>query len=436
MIDPNKKIKFKDFEKYPQWIVFLFNSIPVLMGGFIFLNPFPHTTTIKEIIFYPTVFFVFVLLLFKKIDFSFKTPLSIPFSFFILWAFFSIFFALDKGNSFHDFFAHLIKYILFYYILINFFDSKKRLVALSWTIIISATIFSLGILFYWYIILGNPLSSRLGLTFKNAATTINGFITLYGLILSLHHFQIEKILYRRMILIISIISLFAASFLAQSRSTLIAMCLVIIVLYFKQKKKLILFFTVALIFIATMPIKNRLLKPGPYYDDRIGLIYYSLEIIKDYPIIGTGFAIDTFRDAERINPQTYMARIPERYRKPPYPYLWPHNMFLSLGVQLGFVGIVLFLWILFVAANMAWKLISSGKDDFIKNWGISGLALLVMFIVKGLFDPIFTHFVDVIFYTILSMITIAWRFNENVDTLVVKEISEFRDKKDSSRSLN
>ena len=419
MIQSNiKSGYFKDF----QWIDFLCRSIPVLMGIFIFFNPFPHTTSIKEIIFYPTVVIVFALVFFKKIEFSFKTPLLLPFSLFVFWAFLNLFFALDKANSVHDFLAHLLKYIIFYYILINFFSSKKRLTVLAWTIIISATIYSLGAFFSWYIILGKPLLSRFG-DFKSAGTTINGFITIFALILSLYHFRTENILYRKVILIISIFSLFIASLLAQSRGTLIAMAIAITLLCCKNKKVLIPFIMVVLIFVANAPIKSRLLNSSEY-DIRIGLIYYSIEIIKDYPVFGTGFAIDTFRDVERIDPQKYMARIPEKYRIPPHPYLWPHNMLLSIGVRLGFAGIVLFLYVLTAAAKMCWNLIRFGKDDFIKNWGVCILSVFVMFCVKGLFDPVFTHFVDVIFYTILSMVTILWRLNESIAVPVVVDFNE------------
>ena len=45
---------------------FLNQSVPVLMGIFIFFNPFPHTTAIKEISFYLSVVIVVILILFKR----------------------------------------------------------------------------------------------------------------------------------------------------------------------------------------------------------------------------------------------------------------------------------------------------------------------------------------------------------------------------------
>ena len=90
-------------------------SIPVLMGVFIFFNPFPHTTAIKEISFYLSVVIVVVLVLFKRTEFSLKTPLLVPFGLFVFWSFLSIFWALNVENSIHDFYSHLIRYIILYY---------------------------------------------------------------------------------------------------------------------------------------------------------------------------------------------------------------------------------------------------------------------------------------------------------------------------------
>ena len=135
-------------------------SILLLIGTFIFFNPFPHTTAVKEICFYLSVLIVLILYLFKKKDFDFKTPFMLSFALFVAWSFIGLFFALDKNNSIHDFYSHLIRYIMLYYILINVFRSKKSLVGLSWIIIVSSSIFSIGGIIYFYFILGNILTQR------------------------------------------------------------------------------------------------------------------------------------------------------------------------------------------------------------------------------------------------------------------------------------
>ena len=142
-------------------------SVPVLMGIFIFFNPFPHTTAIKEISFYLSVVIVVVLVLFKRTEFSLKTPLLVPFGLFVFWSFLSIFWALNVENSIHDFYSHLIRYIILYFIIISFFNSKKRLVCFSWVIIISSTAFSVGGLIYYYLMLNNSLSVRFAMGFTH-----------------------------------------------------------------------------------------------------------------------------------------------------------------------------------------------------------------------------------------------------------------------------
>ncbi len=404
-------------------------SIPILMGIFIFFNPFPHTTTIKEICFYLSVFIVLVLVFLKKTEFSFKTPLSLPFGLFAFWAFLSIFFALDKENSVHDFYSHLLKYIILYYILINFFSSKKCLVGLSWIIIISATIFSIGGLFYYYFILDNSLSIRFASDlFTEIPTNLIGVITVFAIILSLHHFLTETYLYCKVILLICLFPLFAATFLTQARGTLIALPLAVILLFTKNKKALIALFGAILFVVAITPIKSRFtldgIHVGIFHNIRININYITLEIIKDYPIIGIGFGMQTYRNS--IDWDAYNERIPEKYRfTKSDKYLHrttindPHNMLFSVAVRVGLVGLGLFLYIIFMFSEMCWKSISYGKDDFIKSWGRCIASAFVVFFVIGIFEPVFSHTQEVVLYTIFSMITILWRLNKEVNPMTI-----------------
>jgi hypothetical protein len=61
-----------------------------------------------------------------------------------------------------------------------------------------------------------------------------------------------------------------------------------------------------------------------------------------------------------------------------------------------------------VPAVMAFKIARAAPDENIKSWGICGLACLGMFFVKGNFEQIFMASAEIIFFSILAMITIAW----------------------------
>ncbi|MFC1828909.1 O-antigen ligase family protein [Thermodesulfobacteriota bacterium] len=395
-------------------------SVVVLMCALIFINPFPHIQTTHEIAFYFAVFTVLVLVLSKKIKLEFNTPLTTPFILYASWAFIGLFFALDKLDSAHDFYSHLLKYIILYYILINFFSSKNRLILLSWMILISATIFSVVSLFYFYITLGNPLSMRFGQGFPNSATNVMGYTTVFALLLSFHYLKSERRLYPKLFLIISFIFLSAASFLPQSRGTILAAVFAFFIIL-KRKKTYSLFVGIVIVLIVWSPLKDRIVNPE-YYHDRLFLTFFSLEIIKDYPIIGVGYSLDALKNHNLIDPVRYKARLPEKYRSYKYPgtnieyaFILPHSMFLNVPVRLGLVGLGLFLYILFAFSKMSWTLTKNGENDFIKSWNLVIFSAFVMFVVKGAFEPIDTHIVEVIYFTIFSMMTILWRLNEEED---------------------
>jgi len=258
-------------------------SVPVLIGIFIFFNPFPHTTAIKEISFYLSVFMVFILIISKKTDFYFKTPLILPFGFFVSWTLLSIFFAIDKENSIHDFYSHLLRYIILYHIIINFFNSKKRLIHLSWVIVSSSAIFILGGLFYHYFILGESLSSRFGI-FEQASVNIVGVITVFAFILTLNQLVNETHFYAKGFLAFLLITLFLGLLMTQTRSSLIGLFLGVIYYLQSNKKWGFVFLILMLIMCATVPVKNRyrLNNPTRYLRNiRIGITYLTIEVIKE-----------------------------------------------------------------------------------------------------------------------------------------------------------
>jgi hypothetical protein len=284
-----------DFQIY-QWLK---KIVPVLMGIFIFFNPFPHTTSIKEICFYLSVVIFSLLIIFKKNDFSFKIPFMLSFGLFVCWVFIGLFFALDKNNSIHDFYAHLLKYIVLYYILINYFSTKKHLTILSWIIISSSTIFAVGAMIYFYFILGNPLSARLGgPNFVQTPVGVIGVMTVFAMILSLNNLLNETTRYWKIILIICFFLQFILLVLAQTRSSFIPFCLAVVILFINYKKALIALFGILLMVVSFIPLKTRLVSYShPLIALRVGINYHTYEIIKDYPIIGIGFGMETFKNA-------------------------------------------------------------------------------------------------------------------------------------------
>jgi O-antigen ligase len=405
-------IKSKTFiiTKDLQVFEWLNKSIPVLMGVLIFFNPFPHITAVKEICFYLSVFIVISLFLFKKNDISFETPFLIPVGLFFIWTFLGLFFALDKNNSIHDFYAHFIRYILIYYILINYFKSKKSVIGLSWIIIVSSSIFSITAIYYHYFILENALTQRFT-GFIQVPVSVIGVMSAVAAIFCINNFFNEIKLYRKLILIICFFSVFFLIALSQTLSTFIAFCLAIIILFFNNKKILIAVSVVISIICIVTPFKNRIVSYSsrPSIGLRVGIDYAAFEVFKDYPIIGIGFGMETF--GKDLDLKKYNERVPEKYREN-YIYNDPHNMFFDIAVRLGIVGFVLFLYIIFIFFKICWNIIKDGKDDFAKNWGRCLAAAFFSFLFIGFFHPIFSHKPETILCTMFFMLTIVRRLDK------------------------
>lgn len=412
----------------PEIFAFLILCVPILMGIFIFFNPFPHTTSIKEVCYYLSSFIVIALLYLKKVEFSFKTPLLWPFIFFVLWAFLTIFFSVDRANSIHDFYSHLIRYIIIYYILINFFNTKKRFVVLARLIIISSSIFSVGGLYYYYYIEGYSLATRFGLTFVQVQTNSIGFAIIIALIFSLHQFSIEKILWRKAVLIACSFVLFLTMLLTQTRSYVLAIFLAVLILFSKKLKKLFVLMIVLLVGLTITNSKDRFVSMGNIIDNiRLKQNALSFEIIKDYPIVGTGFGIETYR---KLNLDIYKDRLPEKYKSREF-FNYAHNLYFNLAVRVGIVGFVLFFYIILKLFSMILVTAKNGRDNFIKGWARSVAASIVAFLTIGFFEPTFHHVAEVIFCTMLSMITILWRLNEGMPVPVVADSKS--DKEETNR---
>lgn len=393
-------------------------SILVLTGIFIFFNPFPHTTAIKEISFYLSVFIVLILIISKKNNFTFKTPLLIPFGLFVFWAFIGLFFAIDKKNSIHDFYSHLLRYIILYYVIINYFNSKKLLSRLSWIIIISTTFFSLGSITYLYFILENSLSSRLG-SYANTVLSqiplnVISILTLFAIILAFYKLFTEKaLLYRQITLVFCISILFVAVLLTRSSAAYAAIAMASIPLSPKNQKHLIVYIGIVFVGIILLvsffssSIKDRILY-RLNFDPRIPIMYVTMEVVKEHPITGVGFGLQTYG---KLDLKEYQKKLPAKYHQSGEIVTDPHNMVLDIAVRLGVVGLLLFFYIIFVFFKMCWDIIKYGKDDFIKNWGYCLAAAFIAVSVIGLFQPIFSHMPEVVICTIFSMTTVVWRLN-------------------------
>ena len=377
-------------------------------------------TAIKGICLYLSLFLVCLLIIIKKIEFSFRTPLLIPFCLFICWVLYGLFFALDKGNSIHDFHAHLLRYMAIYFILINIYNSKKRFVALSWTIIASAVTYSIVGISYYYIILGHNWTER-----YSYAGTVEDFIKgwlgyevagnslcvlmILSILLTLNFFKKETFR-QNLPLVFCLIPQFAFVFLVQSRAAYIALIFSLIVLLWRSQKIQITVLILLIAFVAMSSVKDRIAMDSFKQDARVKMLFTTLEVVKDYPVIGIGFGNETYGNT--LDLEMYNNRVPQEYRQMKgYIARAPHNILLNILIRTGFLGLALFLSIIFVFFWMCCSCARNVKDDFVRKWGLCMCSAVISFLVIGMFEQMFHHFTELILYTILAMGTIVWRIH-------------------------
>lgn len=387
-------------------------SIPLFTGIYLFANPLP-LSAVNEFCFYLSVAALILLLVFRKTAFTLRSPLTLPIALFFLWSVFGLVFTLDFKNTLHDLRGHLLEYLIVFYLLVNYYNSQKKLEIISWLVIASATIFSIGAIIQYYFIEGFPFSTRLGLTFRGTMQTdLIGFTTTFASILALHLFhKYKKVTYKILFVACFLITM-ATTLLTQSRGSLIGLGASFIILCFANKRNLIFVVLAALLIFLTPGISDRIKSEGFTKDIRAKINQLTIEVIKDYPIAGIGFGMQIYGnknvlDLEKLNKQL----LPE-YQQNGAIIAAPHNTILDIAVRTGIVGLALFLYILITSLWMLWKTLNLKKDEYFRSWTICLFACFISYMIPALFADTTFGPMAIIFYTMLAMITILWNLGQ------------------------
>jgi len=393
-------------------------SVPVLVSIFLFFLPFPHTTAIRELCFYLAIAISLILIVSKQGSFTFKTPLAYPLMLFFLWSVLSMFWSLNMENSISDVRKHLLNHIILYFLLINAFHSKWRLSVLAWIVVLSATVFSVTGMVYYYIISGASIETvRFGhiLNSVNVSTELPvnfiGTLTVFAVILCFHLYFQERGVYRRVLIMACLIPVGMATLLTQSRGTFLALVISGALLFFGKAKKgaALLLLAMILVIVMVTPLKNRLGGNFQNLKERLYINYITCDVIKDHPLRGIGFGMRTF--INDIDKESYVRQAPAGQR--PAEIYTPHNWLLDITVRLGLVGLLLFFYIFFVFGKMCWEVIRHPQNRYIREWGLSTAVAFVGYFIIGLAEPVFLFRASAsVFFIILAIMTILWQLNQ------------------------
>ena len=87
-------------------------------------------------------------------------------------------------------------------------------------------------------------------------------------------------------------------------------------------------------------------------------------------------------------------------------YMYPHNIFLNFWVEVGFLGMLLFTWIIGKYLTLTSALIKmAGADNL---WAVALMGAMVVIVVHGLVDvPYFKNDLSVMFWVLIAMVGIG-----------------------------
>ena len=396
------------------WTESIPHAVYILTGLLVFLIPFPRLTALHEIIFY-TAFVLAVFLHFSgKRPFLLKTPLTTSFVLLLAWNSLGLFFALDPVNSVNDLYGHFVKYLIFYYLTITCFASYQGVRTLAWILAIAAAFFSGSAIVSHYVFSQAPVTSRLGVPPVLGLTSdYIGYFTLPAILLCLTFIRERPSAGRKFVSILLAAVAAVATLLTQSRATFIASFCSFAMLYSRKRAALVTaIFLLFSLFYFFPAFGDRFTIRQFTHDQRVGIYLTTWHVIRDYPLAGIGFGMQTYGNPKLVDLAAYSRRVPPEYRQDP-PFLSPHNTLLDTMVRTGSIGLLIYLYMQLAFVRMGLTVIRGSQDPKIKRLGLCVLSMYGAIFIQGLFSDGAFGPQALMLYFSFALMTILWKI---VDT--------------------
>lgn len=387
------------------------NLILFFLSVYIFVNPLPHTTTIQEICLYGSLLLFVGVNGFRRVKFSEgNTPLFVPTILFVGWVVFGLFFAVDKQNSIHDIYSHLLKYIILCILFVNIFNTREKIEILSRIIIFSVVSFILYSLFKFYVVTGFDISTKFFCNSQGMTYNLLSIPVIFAAFLILCNGISVNKKYVKLLFLLLLIPLVLASVLTQARSAFLALAISSFIFMFFYKKRLIPVVIVICIgiLLAFPPLKNRF-KQDVSTNLRLNHALLVMEVVKDFPITGIGFGMETF--GYSLDLDFYKNKFENTYNVTygqDVVLIDPHNMYTDILVRTGIPGFALYLFFVFSLFRMLWNL-GQSKDPFRRVCSFGLASSLVAYFIIGFFEPVFSHVQEFYFMLMVTLAAILWK---------------------------
>ncbi|HJZ24369.1 MAG TPA: O-antigen ligase family protein [Candidatus Babeliales bacterium] len=361
----------------------------VFIFYFFLLSFFPYSAEILKI--FCLICFIFCWILkvrFEKSKIFTKTSINIPIFAFLLCALVAVLCSFDVQYSIHSFlFDYLILFIIFFAI-VNTLGSMEQIHRIvNAMLIIFGLVCVYGI--YGYYMKIAIRNDRLIATFDYHSPCAKYISYLLPIVIYLLLSCKE---YRTRIYLITLV--FVGSFsvvLTQNRTSWVAIFITVLFLLVIAKRRYLIIFVLLVCLLMyfvgsskyssharTIFQVSQLSTSKSPLGQRLLCWNTSVEIIKDYPFLGIGIGPRIFRNTyqkyaqEIVNKKNLKIKKIERVSH-------AHNVFLTIFVEMGILGLISFIWLYVTIFYSAIKLYKTSRDERTRNviMGIVGSLLCI-----------------------------------------------------------
>ena len=384
----------------------------------------------------------------KKEEFKIiSNPLNIPILSFIIFCVLSLIWSNSPFISLKELPLFLAGPLL-YFIVVNNINNERQINRIISAILIMGGLFGIyGILQYngidfsfW---IGNYGRGKVFGLFGNAGYFAEYLILPLSIAISL--FLVSKNKTIKILLLIGILTMVSTIALTFTRTPYLSLVISFIFMLllfvisrgkrlFKENKKIfIVIFLVIIIIISLIVVPNPLNKPGTVISKikggasinqltqgfsikrRIATWKFTILLIKDHPLLGSG--IGTFK----YNSLRYQAKFFDQGdNRTIYPYGVAdktHNEFLQLAAELGIIGLIIFIWLIFAYFNYGLKILKREKDKYKQGIIIGLMGSVMAFLIDSIFwFPLHHSFTSSLFWLCLGLLVVTGlKEDETVD---------------------
>ncbi len=377
-------------------------AIAISSSLFLFILPFTHTVAIR--LSFLLITFLLVLK-YYKFNSLYKLPYKKSFLLWLALPFMLLPFAIDLGYSFHEIKVEILYSLIAFSLFFSLAYQHKFFLKMA----LIAMIVSLLLVSVWGL-----FNSYFNQGIWDEAARHNGSASYisYSLIL-IPLLGLATVLFQRYkILMIALLTVFIlTSFLSGQRIFIIALLAELLIFaiwakrYFSISYKKIMVLTVVFVAVASLLAAASLyhrfngsldhIIDYQQHDPRFELLEIPVTMIKQQPWIGYGFGRDTMLHVlgGEIELNKILADYPAGYQ-----YGHTHNLFLNYALEVGLVGLFIFLLLMTQLIRYYYRY-SKDSDLLVALAGVAGVAILLGFLVRNQTNDMFYRDLSLYFWS-------------------------------------